>query len=132
MKRTLRAIKHKFLAEKFDVLLYVPPTESGNLVQNFAEKLAQALNLEVSHGLTKKRRTKPQKAFQNPVLKWDNVKNVFAFKDAELVKGKKILLVDDIFDSGASIREIGWLLTRLGARKVAPVVIAKTIGGDKK
>ncbi len=39
-------------------------------------------------------------------------------------------LVDDIFDSGATITEIGRMLTALGACAIAPLVIAKTASGD--
>jgi len=46
------------------------------------------------------------------------------------IHGKNILLIDDIYDSGATIKEIGKYLTQLGAVKIAPVVIAKTVGGD--
>ena len=40
------------------------------------------------------------------------------------------MLIDDIFDSGATIKEIGRYFTKLGVEKVAPLVIAKTVGGD--
>jgi len=39
-------------------------------------------------------------------------------------------LIDDIFDSGATIKEIGRYLTNAGAQIIAPLVIAKTVGGD--
>ena len=48
------------------------------------------------------------------------------------IKDKNILLIDDIYDSGATIREIGFYLTNLGAKCIAPLVIAKTVGGDIK
>ncbi len=44
--------------------------------------------------------------------------------------GKSILLIDDIYDSGATIKEIGKMLTKKGAKLIAPLVIAKTVGGD--
>ena len=44
--------------------------------------------------------------------------------------GKSVLLVDDIFDSGATVKEIGKILTNFGAIKIAPIVIARTVGGD--
>jgi ATP-dependent DNA helicase RecQ len=44
--------------------------------------------------------------------------------------GKKIILFDDICDSCATIKEIGRYLTNIGAEKIAPIVIAKTVGGD--
>jgi len=41
------------------------------------------------------------------------------------------LLIDDIFDSGATIKEIGRYLSKQGAILIAPLVLAKTVGGDK-
>jgi ATP-dependent DNA helicase RecQ len=43
---------------------------------------------------------------------------------------KRILLIDDIFDSGSTIKEIGSYLTKAGAVVIAPLVIARTVGGD--
>jgi len=48
----------------------------------------------------------------------------------EEIKDKTILIIDDIYDSGATIKEIGIYLTLLGAFKIAPLTIAKTVGGD--
>ncbi len=57
-------------------------------------------------------------------------KDAFTFDKPDLIYGKSILLIDDIFDSGATIKEIGRYLSRLGAAKIAPLAIAKTVGGD--
>ena len=127
--QTLRAFRHKFGKEKFDLVVYVPPTESGNLVKNFAEKIARTLKCPISHNLNKISLTKPQKVYQNYVLKRDNVKGAFHYKSTN-VTNKKVLLIDDIFDSGATIKEIGRMFTKLGIEKIAPLVIAKTVGGD--
>jgi len=130
IKLTLRAFRKQFGNEKFDLVLYVPPTESGDLVKNFATKIAKALKIPISHNLKKIDATKPQKIFQTGLLKIDNVKNAFVYNPEDDIKDKNILLIDDICDSGATIKEIGKFLSKLGAKKVAPLVIAKTIGGD--
>ena len=127
---TLRAFRHKFGDEKFDLVVYVPPTESGDLVKNFAYKIAHTLKFPFSNELKKIHQTKPQKIFQNYVLKRDNVKDVFSYEAEAEIGGKKILLIDDIFDSGATLKEIAKMFTKIGAEKIAPLVIAKTIGGD--
>lgn len=130
LRLTLKAFRKKYGQEKFDFILYVPPTESGDLVKNFAKKISQVLKVPISHNLIKTEETKPQKAFNNTYLKRENVAQKFSYSEPDELKGKSIILFDDIFDSGATIKEIGNVLTKLGATKIAPVVIAKTVGGD--
>ena len=130
LRLILKAYRKKFGQEKFDIILYVPPTISGELVKNFAIKVSQVLKFPISHNLMKQRNTSEQKVFENSFLKTDNVKDAFIHKVPEEIKGKTILLIDDIFDSGASIKEIGKYLTNIGALKIAPLVIARTVGGD--
>jgi ATP-dependent DNA helicase RecQ len=127
---TLKAFKKKFGQEHFDLVLYIPPTISGNLVKNFAEKVSRALKIPISHKLLKQKETKEQKTFENAYLKKENVSNVFSYAAQDEISGKNILLIDDIFDSGATIKELGRALTKLGVKKIAPLVIARTVGGD--
>lgn len=127
---TLKAFRKKFGTERFDLIVYVPPTKSGDLVKNFAEKLAITLKIPLSHNLQKTRVTLEQKIFENSILKTDNVKDAFSYQNPGEISGKKIILVDDVYDSGATIKEIGRYFTTLGAEKIAPLVIAKTVGGD--
>lgn len=130
LTRTLRAYYHLFGNKKFDMIVYLPSTVSGDLVKNFAYKIARALKTPISDGLIKTRQTEPQKIIQQRYGKEENVKDAFTYEPKEQVSGKSILLVDDIYDSGATIKEIGKMLTKLGAAEIAPLVIAKTVGGD--
>ncbi|MDR1197414.1 MAG: RecQ family ATP-dependent DNA helicase [Prevotellaceae bacterium] len=130
LRLTLKAFRKKFGNEPFNLILYVPPTKSGSLVKNFAEKLSQVLKIPISHVLQKTRETKEQKIFENSYLKAENVSGAFTYTNPSEIVGKKILLFDDICDSCATIKEIGKYLTSIGAVKIAPLVIAKTVGGD--
>jgi len=118
LKQTLRAFRHQFGNEEFDLVVYVPPTESGDLVKNFAEKISNTLNFPISHKLTKALQTKPQKVLQNSVLKRDNVKDVFSYVDEAEILGKKILLIDDIYDSGQQLKRLGIFLLIWAQRKL--------------
>ena len=130
LRLTLKAFFKTFGNSKFDMVLYVPPTHSGDLVKNFAVKFASVIKVPVSHKLVKIRQTSEQKVFQNSYLKQENVKDAFSYLSPEEINGKKIILLDDIFDSGATIKEIGKLLTTMGAEIIVPIAIAKTVGGD--
>lgn len=130
LRLTLKAFHKTFGNARFDWVLYVPPTHSGDLVKNFATKFASAIKVPISHKLVKVRQTSEQKVYQNGWLKQDNVKDAFSYLSPEEVNGKRILLLDDIFDSGATMKEIGKLLTTMGAETIVPIAIAKTVGGD--
>jgi len=130
LKLTLKAFRKRFGREKFDLLVYVPPTKSGPLVKNFALQLSENLKIPISHSLIKTRETDEQKIFESSVSKRDNISGAFAYSAPAEVTGKRILLFDDIFDSGATVKEIGKLFSKLGAANVTPIVIAKTVGGD--
>ncbi len=132
LRLTLKAFREKLGQEPFDLIIFVPPTKSGDLVRNFAKKLSDVLKIPISYKLEKTRATQEQKVFENNYLKRENVSEAFSYSSPEEIVGKKILLFDDISDSGATIQEIGKYLTGLGAEIIAPLVIAKTVGGDLK
>ena len=128
LKKTLSVFGKKYKGIHFDLVMYLPPTKSGDLVNNFATKFARIINVPISHDLIKIRITQEQKIFQNSYSKQENVAGAFDV-DETIVKGKTILLLDDIYDSGATLKEIGKLLTQKGAKYIVPIVIAKTVGG---
>ena len=128
LKKTLSVFGKKFRGIHFDLVLYLPPTNSGDLVKNFATKFARVIGVPISHELIKVRITQEQKMFQNSYSKQENVCGAFDI-DEDIVKDKYIVLLDDIYDSGATLKEVGKLLTQKGAKCIVPIVIAKTIGG---
>lgn len=127
----INAIKQKFGEIQFDYVAFVPPTKSGMLVENFASKLAIKLNAQITHNIIKVRKTEEQKIFQNIKLKKENVKNAFGLADSTLFVNKNILLVDDIYDSGATIKTICELIPSFFLNNITPLVIAKTVGGER-
>lgn len=130
VRQTVMAFQKQFSGEKIDMIVHVPPTVSGDLLKNLAMKVSEKLNIPISHGLEKSRITKAQKLFESGYMKRENVSGAFIYTNPKELYGKSILLIDDIFDSGATIKEIGKYLTKCGAGKIIPLVIAKTIGGD--
>ena len=80
--------------------------------------------------LVKVRSTREQKDFTNWVQKADNVKGAFVVTASELVAGRVLLLIDDIYDSGYTMREVGQTLMRAGAEAVYPFTITRTVHSD--
>ena len=55
----------------------------------------------------------------------ENIKGSFICQKPELVTGKKILLVDDVFTSGATMEECARVLKKAGASSVWGAVVAR-------
>lgn len=52
--------------------------------------------------------------------------STFRLNNPLLISGKKILLMDDLYDSGATINQISQILRRARADKIFALVLAKT------
>ena len=56
-----------------------------------------------------------------------NVKNAFKVRNPEKIKNKKILLVDDVFTTGATVNECAGILRKSGATKVEVFTFARAV-----
>ena len=59
-------------------------------------------------------------------LRAGNVKNAFNCRTRE-IRGKKILIIDDVFTTGATVNECAKVLKRRGAAKVDVLTLARTL-----
>jgi ComF family protein len=56
-----------------------------------------------------------------------NVKGVFEVKDPEAIQGKAIVLVDDVYTTGATVNECARILVMAGAKQVAVLTVARAL-----
>jgi predicted amidophosphoribosyltransferase len=56
-----------------------------------------------------------------------NVKGAFAVHDAELVKGWRVLLVDDVLTTGSTVDECRRVFKAAGAIDVAVITVARAL-----
>lgn len=75
-------------------------------------------------GLTRLRHTPKQKGLSRKE-RLGNVKNAFAVNPACAIKGKTVMIVDDVFTSGATLNECARTLKKAGADKVFVLTIAR-------
>jgi DNA-binding CsgD family transcriptional regulator len=108
----------------------VPPSvpRANDPVSSFAKALAQKLGLPYLPVLVKSRQTAPQKEMHTLAQKQSNVAGAFTIQAP--VKGKRLLVVDDLYDSGATLLEIQRHLSRAGAVKVNVLTLTRTIHSD--
>jgi ComF family protein len=57
-----------------------------------------------------------------------NVKGAFAIQDPALVRGCRVLLVDDVLTTGSTVEECGRVLKAAGAADVTVITVARALG----
>ncbi len=122
-----QVVRRYWAGVEFTGVVAVPSTKSGSLVEDFARRLAQSLGLPFRNVLGKVKVTKQQKEFTNRTQKRENLKGAFR---SEPVVGEKLLVVDDVMDSGVTLEEVGKALKRAGADRLFAFVLAKTRHSD--
>jgi ComF family protein len=90
-----------------------------------AQQVARELHLPMANGLLQRiRDTKPQ-AKKSQVERGKNIKGAFAVNHPDWVKGKDILIVDDVITTGATANEAAKMLKKSGARVVHVFTLAR-------
>lgn len=93
-----------------------------NQAEELAKKLSLKLNLETKNALIKIKETKSQIDLDKAERK-KNVENIFSL--IEDLKGKNVLLIDDVFTTGSTLEEAAKLSKQNGAKQVWAAVIAR-------
>ncbi|MEW6408364.1 MAG: ComF family protein [Patescibacteria group bacterium] len=96
-----------------------------NQARLIAEFAARNLNLELADELKRVKNNRPQVKLRNIEARAKNMINCFKIKNYEKIKGKNILLVDDVFTSGATMNEAIAILKANGAKRIIALVSAK-------
>jgi len=97
-----------------------------NQAKLLAQFISRECNLELVEGLKRIKNTEPQASIKEPEKRLKNIINCFQIKNPEAVQGGNIILVDDVFTSGATINEAVKILKSNGAKKIIALVLAKT------
>jgi ComF family protein len=93
---------------------------------NQAKLIAGLLSPQIhSNNLVRIKNTKSQVEMKNYNDREKNIAGSFCLKNPELIKGKSIVLVDDVFTSGATMKEAARVLKSAGAKTIIGFVVAK-------
>jgi ComF family protein len=118
------------LEERFEVVIAMPMhpwkkwQRGFNQSELLAEPVARRLGLKLCRNLRRSRVTKPQ-AGLNEAERRENLKDSFVVKRPEEVAGKRVLLVDDVFTTGATLRAAGKALKSANVRRVSALTLAR-------
>lgn len=93
-------------------------------VELIANAAARELNCELVPTLRKIRHTKPQSTMGDAAHRRANVLGAYTVIDPDVVRGKQILILDDIVTTGATASECARVLLTAGAKEVKLATLA--------
>lgn len=123
-------LKRRVFDKKIDCIVPVPSRRHPQLVPSFAKRLAQTLGISYIYAVDKTCDTKEQKGLHNAVQQEKNIRESTAVINAAGIRGKTILLVDDMVDSRWTFTVIAAKVLEAGAACVYPFALVKTGSGD--
>ena len=92
-----------------------------------ARQISRAYNIPLDcFTLFRKMDTPPQTRLAEEDRR-KNIRDAFAVAGEIAVAGKRLLLVDDVYTSGATVNECSRILKRGGAREVFVLTLARTV-----
>ena len=114
----------------FDVLTWVSTGWLRKLCRGYdhvaliGQSLSEELNKPLTKTLKKVRNTPPQSGISDPAARRANVLGAYQVICPAQVKGKRILLLDDIITTGATASECARVLLTAGAKEVYCAAVA--------
>lgn len=98
-----------------------------NQAEEISKEISRFFQLPVENFLIREKEREPQMKIQDLKKRKENIKGVFSCHSPEKVKGKKILLIDDVCTTRATLEEAARVLKKAGAKQVWGAVIAFSI-----
>jgi len=134
--RILEELADLKLLENFNdpILIPIPLTKKRLRERGFNQALLLAQQLIKKDNeknfklekdvLIKIKNTKPQASIESRNERLKNIIGCFLVKNPKKVKGKNIILIDDVFTTGATLSEAKKVLKKAGAKKIIAFVLA--------
>ncbi len=127
-----RMIARKLREEErsFDVITWVPLSRKRLRRRGYdqagilAEAAAEELGTEAEPLLEKIREIPPQSGIRTPEARRANVSGCYRVIDPNPVRGKRVLLIDDVVTTGATVSECARMLMLAGAEEVLAAAVA--------
>lgn len=134
----LAASVQAHLSDRFDLISWVPIHPLRRLSRGYdqarllAEETAKRLGAPCLRCLRKIRHNRRQSRIRDDSVRKANVKGAYQAVQPTRFQGKRVLLIDDILTSGATLSECAFVLRSAGAASVTAACAATARREDKE
>lgn len=90
-----------------------------------AQRLAAALQADYAPKVLRRTRATPTQTKLSKKARLRNVENAFRCKDATPIRGRHVLLIDDVYTTGSTLNECARILLQAGAASVECFAFAR-------
>ena len=126
----VRSMAHRYYRIDFDMIMFVPMTRKKERKRGYnqskllAERISEMTYLPVLKGILIKRRETKNQHDLSYHERLDNLHGSYEITDKSVIKGKTILLCDDVKTTGATLNECAFELRINGAKAVYSICAA--------
>lgn len=119
--------REKLKAINYDLICFVPTRNKKKRGYNQAELIARAIESNKTVDVMEKIRDTASQTTLSRQERIENVKGCFEVTDKEVIAGKHLLLIDDVYTTGSTVNECARVLREAGAAGVTIYTICKTL-----
>jgi len=102
-------------------------TRRYNQAALLAQAIAKAGGPPVAADCLIRRRRTPSQGNKNPSARRRNVAGAFAVRRPDKLRGRRVVLIDDVLTTGATVEECARVLKRAGAARVDVLTLARVV-----
>jgi len=123
----------EFTDDGIDLIAFVPMHDLKYRERTFdhsfllAWEFSKKAELPLFTGVFRTKMTVSQTKINDEMGRFHNIKDVFEIRDRSKVRDKRILLVDDVFTTGATSSECSKALINAGCSSVSVLTVARTV-----
>jgi ComF family protein len=120
-----------YYGKKFDLIIPIPLHNSRkrrrgyNQSAKFAEGLSHSMQIPWDDSIAERKIRTATQTRKTKSERWENVKDVFQIAHPEKIINKRILLVDDVITTGATLEACGQQLLNYGCSELSIACIAE-------
>ena len=127
----LKSEKAYGILKNYDIIIPVPIHKKRKLQRGYnqteliAREIAKNINVTLQTNVLIKTKNTEVQSLLTKRQRSQNVKNAYNTRNTERIKDKKIILFDDIYTTGSTVRECSKTLKKAGAKEILVLTVAK-------